>query len=163
MTRDTRSRCPETGHCRPHKLVTSSVAQSFLGRSPKAWRDGSRKVLLTRALRHCDEVSLDGSMVRAAGLLCGQSKTADFVDAAVVFVVEGLARRGSVSVLTSDSGDIEPTAPSESHAARFLRPSGYQAYASGAVPPGPGNVASIAASVSGARPISRERSEAPSS
>ena len=77
------------------------------GAIAQAWRDGRRQVLLTRALRHCDEVALDGSIARAAGLLCGQSKTADIVDASVVLAVAGLARRGSVSVLTSDSGDIE--------------------------------------------------------
>jgi hypothetical protein len=58
-------------------------------------------------LRHCDEVALDGAIARAAGLLCGQSKTADIVDASVALAAAGLARRGDVSVLTSDSGDIE--------------------------------------------------------
>jgi hypothetical protein len=58
-------------------------------------------------LRHCDEVALDGAMARAAGLLCGKSRTADIVDASVAIAAAGLARRGSVSVLTSDSGDIE--------------------------------------------------------
>ncbi len=77
------------------------------GAIAQAWRDGRRQVLLTRALRHCDELALDGAIARAAGLLCGQSKTTDIVDASVVLAVAGLARRGSVSVLTSDSGDIE--------------------------------------------------------
>lgn len=83
------------------------VIQVPAGAIAQAWRDGRRQVLLTRALRHCDEVALDGAIARAAGLLCGQSKTTDIVDASVALAVAGLARRGSVSVLTSDSGDIE--------------------------------------------------------
>jgi hypothetical protein len=77
------------------------------GAIAQAWRDGRRQVLLTRALRHCEEVSLDGALARAAGHLCGQSKTADIVDASVVLAAAGLARRGAVSILTSDTGDIE--------------------------------------------------------
>ena len=83
------------------------VIQVPAGAIAQAWRDGRRQVLLTRALRHCDEVALDGAIARAAGLLCGQSKTTDIVDASVALAVAGLARRDSVSVLTSDSGDIE--------------------------------------------------------
>ncbi len=77
------------------------------GAIAQAWRDGPRQVMLTRALRHCDEVALDGPIARAAGLLCGRSKTADIVDASVALAAAGLARRGKVSVLTSDSADIE--------------------------------------------------------
>ena len=83
------------------------VIQVPAGAIAQAWRDGRRQVLLTRALRHCDEVALDGAIARAAGLLCGQSKTTDIVGASVALAVAGLARRDSVSVLTSDSGDIE--------------------------------------------------------
>lgn len=85
----------------------SEFIQVPAGAIAQAWRDGRRQVLLTRALRHCDEVALDGTTARAAGLLCGQSKTADIVDASVALAAAGLARRGTVSVLTSDSGDIE--------------------------------------------------------
>ena len=85
----------------------AEMIQVPAGAIAQAWRNGRRQVLLTRALRHCDEVALDGAIARAAGLLCSQSKTADIVDASVVLAVAGLARRGSVSVLTSDSGDIE--------------------------------------------------------
>lgn len=77
------------------------------GAIAQAWRDGRRQVLLTRALQHCDEVALDGAIARAAGLLCGRSKTTDIVDASVAIAAAGLARRGAVSVLTSDSGDID--------------------------------------------------------
>jgi hypothetical protein len=84
----------------------SELIQVPAGTIAQAWRDGRRQVLLTRALRHCDEVSLDGALARAAGLLCGQSKTSDIVDASVALAAAGLARRGSVSVLTSDTGDL---------------------------------------------------------
>jgi hypothetical protein len=85
----------------------SELIQVPAGTIAQAWRNGRRQVLLTRALRHCDEVPLDGALARAAGLLCGQSKTADIVDASVALAAAGLARRGSVSVLTSDTGDME--------------------------------------------------------
>jgi hypothetical protein len=85
----------------------SELIQVPAGAIAQAWRDARRQVLLTRALRHCDEVSLDGALARTAGLLCGQSKTADIVDASVALAAAGLARRGAVSVLTSDTGDIE--------------------------------------------------------
>ena len=42
----------------------------------QAWRDGSRQALLSRALTHCDEVPLEGSLARATGLLCGRAGTA---------------------------------------------------------------------------------------
>ncbi|MGI8709377.1 MAG: hypothetical protein ACR2LA_00040, partial [Acidimicrobiales bacterium] len=72
----------------------------------QAWRDGARQVLLARALRHCDEVVLDGAGARAAGLLCGQASTADVIDASVVLTAAGSARHGDTAVLTSDPGDI---------------------------------------------------------
>ena len=83
------------------------LVQVPAGAIAQAWRDGRQQVLLTRALRHCDEVALDGAIARAVGLLCGKSRTADIVDASVALAAAGLARRGAVSVLTSDSGDIE--------------------------------------------------------
>jgi hypothetical protein len=85
----------------------NELIQVPAGTIAQAWRDGRRQVLLTRALRHCDEVALDGALARAAGLLCGQSKTSDIVDASVALAAAGLVRRGAVSVLTSDAGDIE--------------------------------------------------------
>jgi len=60
------------------------------------------------------------------------------------------------------NGCVEVVHEDFGRAGGHLKPSSYQAYASGAVPPGPGKIASIDASVSGARVISRERSEAPS-
>lgn len=72
----------------------------------QAWRDGARQVLLSRALNHCDEIALDGSNARAAGLLCGQTATADVIDATVAIVTAGLARTDDVALLTSDPRDL---------------------------------------------------------
>ena len=72
----------------------------------QAWRDGARQALLARALRHCDEVVLDGSLARAAGVLCGQTDTVDVIDASVAIVGAGLARDGAVAILTSDPSDL---------------------------------------------------------
>lgn len=73
----------------------------------QAWRDGARQVLLTRALAHCDEVALDGTRARAAGMLCGKAGTSDIVDASVALTAAGAARHGgSVSIATSDPADI---------------------------------------------------------
>lgn len=82
---------------------TVTVPAGVIG---QAWRDGARQALLARALGHCDEVMLDGTIARAAGLLCGQSATADVIDASVAIVAAGLARRGDVAVLTSDPDDL---------------------------------------------------------
>ena len=47
------------------------------GAIAQAWRDGARQALLARALKHCDEVPLDGALARASGVLCGHADTAD--------------------------------------------------------------------------------------
>jgi hypothetical protein len=72
----------------------------------KAWRDGARQVLLTRALRHCDEVPLDGRSARAAGLLCGRTGTSDVIDASVAVAAAAFARVTDLTILTSDPDDI---------------------------------------------------------
>ena len=72
----------------------------------QAWRDGSRQALLARALSHCDEVVLDGTLARATGLLCGQAGSADIVDASVALIAAARGRGGPVAVLTSDLTDI---------------------------------------------------------
>ena len=82
---------------------TVSVPAGAIG---QAWRDGTRQALLARALRHCDEVALDGSNARAAGLLCGQTSTADVIDASVAIAAAGLARSADVAILTSDPNDL---------------------------------------------------------
>jgi hypothetical protein len=77
------------------------------GAIAQAWRSGQRQALLVRALRHCDEVPLDGALARAAGILCGQSQTSDIVDASVAIVAAGRSRHASVSIVTSDRPDLQ--------------------------------------------------------
>ena len=72
----------------------------------QAWRDGARQALLSRALRHCDEVPLDGVVARAAGLLCGHARTADVIDASVVLTASTLAPSEETPIFTSDPTDI---------------------------------------------------------
>jgi len=73
----------------------------------QAWRDGKRQALLTRALRHCDELAFDGLIARAAGLLCGQTGTADVIDATVALAAAAAARAGDAVLVTSDLDDME--------------------------------------------------------
>ena len=77
------------------------LIQVPVGAIAQAWRDARRQVLLTRALRHCDEVALDGATARAVGLLCARSQTTDIVDASIAITAAGLSRRGDVTVLTA--------------------------------------------------------------
>jgi hypothetical protein len=72
----------------------------------QAWRDGSRQALLARALTHCDEVPLEGSLTRATGLLCGRAGTADIVDASVALVAAARAQTGPTALITSDPTDL---------------------------------------------------------
>ena len=72
----------------------------------QAWRNGRRQALLARALAHCDDVPLDGPLARATGLLCGQARTADIVDASVALVAAARSRGGPVAVVTSDPTDL---------------------------------------------------------
>lgn len=72
----------------------------------QAWRDGSRQALLSRALTHCDEVPLEGSLARATGLLCGRAGTADVVDASVALVASARAHTGPTALITSDPTDL---------------------------------------------------------
>lgn len=72
----------------------------------QAWRDGSRQALLARALTHCDEVPLEGSLARAAGLLCAQASTADVVDASVALVAAARSQTAPAALITSDPGDL---------------------------------------------------------
>jgi hypothetical protein len=85
---------------------SNSIVQVPAGAIGQAWRDGRRQALLARALRHCDEVVLDGPTARAAGLLCGQARTADVIDASVAVAASALSRHDHVVVLTSDPAGI---------------------------------------------------------
>ena len=70
----------------------------------QAWRDGRKQVRLARLLGapQVEVDVLDDRRARAAGQLCGVSKTRDIVDASVVLC----ARDRSHVVLTSDAGDL---------------------------------------------------------
>ncbi len=84
----------------------SSIVQVSAGAIGQAWRDGARQALLARALRHCDEVALEGTVARAAGLLCGKTSTADVIDASIAIAAAVLSRTEHVVILTSDRDDI---------------------------------------------------------
>lgn len=74
----------------------------------QAWRGGPGQARLASALKLCDEVSLDGQIAREAGALCGQTGTADVVDASVAVTAARAAQRGDVGVVTSDRRDMGP-------------------------------------------------------
>lgn len=76
------------------------------GAIAQAWRDGSRQALLARALVHCDEVPLEGSLARATGLLCGRANTADIVDASVALIAATRSQAGPTALVTSDPIDL---------------------------------------------------------
>lgn len=84
----------------------ASIVAVPTGAIAQAWRDGSRQALLSRALRHCDEIPLDGPLARAAGRLCGQASTADVIDASVALSAAGISRGDDIVVVTSDPDDI---------------------------------------------------------
>lgn len=86
----------------------------------QAWRDGSRQALLARALNHCDEVPLEGSMARAAGLLCAQARTADIVDASVALVAAARSETTPTALVTSDPGDLQHLLQTLHAAARVI-------------------------------------------
>ena len=70
----------------------------------QVWREGRRQAQLARLLGASAVVveTLDDQRARAAGQMCGVSRTSDVVDASVAL---GARARGDV-VLTSDAGDL---------------------------------------------------------
>lgn len=82
------------------------IVQVPAGVIAQAWRDGARQALLSRSLRLCEELALDGQGARAAGLLCAKTGTADVVDASVAVAAASLTHSGTVALFTSDVGDI---------------------------------------------------------
>lgn len=75
----------------------------------QVWRSGARQVLLARLL-NADGVMVDpltGDVARAAGALCGASKTDDVIDASVVICT----RRHDAVVVSSDRADLERLDP----------------------------------------------------
>jgi hypothetical protein len=84
-------------------LVTSA------GVVAQVWRGGAgRQAPLAYLLRHCAVVALDYAVARTLGRVLGQTRTADPIDAHVVF----LARERSWPVLTSDPKDLLRIDPS---------------------------------------------------
>jgi hypothetical protein len=73
----------------------------------QAWRNPARQVLLSRTLKRCKEVDLDGAMARAGGQLCGRTATSDVIDASVALAVAYAQRSGEeVTLLTSDTVEL---------------------------------------------------------
>ena len=73
----------------------------------QAWRNPSRQARLSRILKRCDEVPLDGYAARSAGQLCGKTGTDDVIDASVAVAVAEVAQIDrDVVLLTSDSPDL---------------------------------------------------------
>lgn len=73
----------------------------------QAWRNPSRQALLSRMLKRCEEVVLDGSAARTAGRLCGETGTDDVIDASVALAVaEASDTSSDVVLLTSDTRDL---------------------------------------------------------
>ena len=84
------------GHA--HALV---VPAGVLG---QVWRDGRRQARLARllALDEVDIEPLDDLRARAAGQLCGMTRTADVIDATVVLCARARGHR----IVTSDPDDL---------------------------------------------------------
>ena len=87
-------------------ITDNAVVQVPAGVIAQAWRDGTRQARLARALKHCDEVPLDGVSARASGMLCAATGTSDVIDASVAVAAATLARHQPTTVLTSDAGDL---------------------------------------------------------
>jgi hypothetical protein len=70
----------------------------------QVWRDGRRQVRLARLLGSdvVEVEPLDDARARAAGRLCGVTRTSDVIDASVVLC----ARARKLAVMTSDGGDL---------------------------------------------------------
>lgn len=70
----------------------------------QVWRDGAKQVPLSRLLRDSSVKveALTANVARACGVLCGQSRTSDVIDASVVLA--GVRHRAVI--LTSDPDDL---------------------------------------------------------
>jgi hypothetical protein len=79
------------------------------GALAQAWRDGRLQVRLARLLSGDDveTVPLDGQAARAAGQLCGATRTSDVIDASVVLC----ARSRGATIATSDPIDMRRLDP----------------------------------------------------
>ena len=74
----------------------------------QTWRGGSRQALLARFLVGVDIEPMSNEQARAIGILAGQAKVTDIVDATVV---EGALRRNDM-VISSDPDDLQAIADS---------------------------------------------------
>ena len=103
---------------RNDRNVVAIIARAVERRVPLAipagvvgqvWRDGRRQARLARLLGSSavDIEPLDDIRARAAGQLCGASKTSDVIDASVVLCAKA---RGH-AVITSDTSDMSRLAP----------------------------------------------------
>jgi predicted nucleic acid-binding protein len=68
----------------------------------QAWRDGSKQAQLARLLGTCDIEPTELDTAKAAGVLCGQARCSDVVDATVM--VTALAHHAII--FTSDHKDM---------------------------------------------------------
>ena len=75
----------------------------------QAWRDGRKQARLARLLNSpiIEVVPLTEAHARAAGQLCGATRTRDLIDASVVL----LAREQGVCAITSDIEDLRRLDP----------------------------------------------------
>jgi len=88
------------------KRVSIAIPSGVVG---QVWRDGRRQARLARLLGSSAvtvEV-LEDAIARAAGQLCGVTRTADVIDASVVLC----ARKHRHAVMTSDVGDLKRLDP----------------------------------------------------
>ena len=79
------------------------------GALAQAWRDGSRQARLAALVGSETTIVevLDEPAAKAAGVLCGRSRTSDIVDASVVVA----ARAYGAVVVTTDPGDLRRIDP----------------------------------------------------
>lgn len=75
----------------------------------QAWRNGRQQARLARLLNSplAEVVPLSDAQARAAGQLCGATRTRDVIDASVVL----LARAQGVCAVTSDVDDLKRLDP----------------------------------------------------
>ena len=73
----------------------------------QAWRNPARQAVLSRILKQCAEIPLDGQTARSCGELCQQTGTADVIDTSVaVATADAYRRRSRVVLITSDMRDM---------------------------------------------------------
>ena len=73
----------------------------------QAWRNPARQAVLSRILKQCAEITLDGQTARSCGELCRQTATADVIDASVaIAAADAYRRRPGVVLVTSDMRDM---------------------------------------------------------